>query len=291
MSTDASGKATTKNINNTGEKQTVYFTDGDIKITEKVHIESISDEELFDFENIKELKNTAETSHSSYPSTQKGNTLLPKRERHTKSTTKNIYNIFNNQSNQSNVSIDDRETTPKNGLMDRTEYKKCVENAYEEYNFAKIKELLDITNEEKVKSACEVEKVDIEKFNDLLLILYDAFNTSKPYLQISGEKKPKEVVIAKLSKLSATEIAYALRKYGEQTTKIKNPTAYLLTLLYKAKEQRKFEIENQTNHEERKNKPTKSCTPKKKNQFQQFPQREYTSQQFRDLERKLLKQE
>ena len=42
---------------------------------------------------------------------------------------------------------------------------------------------------------------------------------------------------------------YAIDKYQEQTDRIKNPTAYMLTLLYNAKEQSNLDITNQVQHD------------------------------------------
>ena len=57
------------------------------------------------------------------------------------------------------------------------------------------------------------------------------------------------VVIGKLMKLDYSEIMYCIEKYSEQTERIKNPTAYMLTLLYNAKEQMNLDISNQVQHD------------------------------------------
>lgn len=57
------------------------------------------------------------------------------------------------------------------------------------------------------------------------------------------------VVISKLMKLDYSEIMYAIDKFAEQTERIKNPTAYMLTLLYNAKEQMNLDITNQVQHD------------------------------------------
>lgn len=57
------------------------------------------------------------------------------------------------------------------------------------------------------------------------------------------------VVISKLMKLDYSEIMYAIDKFAEQTERIKNPTAYMLTLLYNAKEQINLDITNQVQHD------------------------------------------
>jgi hypothetical protein len=42
---------------------------------------------------------------------------------------------------------------------------------------------------------------------------------------------------------------YAIEKYQEQTERIKNPTSYMLTLLYNSKEQMNLDITNQVSHD------------------------------------------
>ena len=80
-------------------------------------------------------------------------------------------------------------------------------------------------------------------------ILHTALNTTKETIRVGGEDKPTMVVIGKLMKLGYSEIMYCIEKYSEQTERIKNPTAYMLTLLYNAKEQMNLDITNQVQHD------------------------------------------
>lgn len=80
-------------------------------------------------------------------------------------------------------------------------------------------------------------------------ILHTALNTTKETIRVSGEDKPTMIVIGKLMKLDYSEIMYCIEKYSEQTERIKNPTAYMLTLLYNAKEQMNLDITNQVQHD------------------------------------------
>ena len=80
-------------------------------------------------------------------------------------------------------------------------------------------------------------------------ILHTSLNTTKATIRIGGEDKPAMVVIGKLMKLDYSDIMYAIEKYQEQTDRIKNPTAYMLTLLYNAKEQSNLDITNQVQHD------------------------------------------
>ena len=80
-------------------------------------------------------------------------------------------------------------------------------------------------------------------------ILHTALNTTKETIRVGGEDMPTKVVIDKLKKLDYSEIMYCIEKYNEQTERIKNPTAYMLTLLYNAKEQMNLDISNQVQHD------------------------------------------
>lgn len=80
-------------------------------------------------------------------------------------------------------------------------------------------------------------------------ILHTTLNTSKPVIRVGGEDKPSMVVIGTLMKLSSSGILYAIEKYKEQTERIKNPTGYMLTLLYNAETQMNLDISNQVRHD------------------------------------------
>ena len=79
----------------------------------------------------------------------------------------------------------------------------------------------------------------------VISVLYDALNTTKSSIRVDGEDKPTMVVIGKLMKLDMENIKYAIGKYHEQTERIKNVNAYLLTILYHAKEQSYLDLMNQ----------------------------------------------
>lgn len=75
-------------------------------------------------------------------------------------------------------------------------------------------------------------------------ILYEALNATKPNIRINGEDKPQSVVAGKLMKLTHYDIEYAISKFHSQTVEIKNTRAYLLTILYHAREQSYLELMN-----------------------------------------------
>ena len=88
-----------------------------------------------------------------------------------------------------------------------------------------------------------------EDLDSVLDIIYDALNTTKDTIRINGEEKPAAVVRSKLLKLDATDIEYAIEKFRSVTDRIKNPTAYMLTILYGAKEQRNLDVTNDVSHD------------------------------------------
>ena len=79
-------------------------------------------------------------------------------------------------------------------------------------------------------------------------ILYETLNTTKQTIRIGGEDKPKMVVIGKLMKLQPDDLIYSIDKYHEQTERIKNVKAYLLTILFNSLEQNYLDLMNLGHH-------------------------------------------
>ncbi len=88
-----------------------------------------------------------------------------------------------------------------------------------------------------------------EHIDSVMDILHTTLNTGKKTIRISGTDKPTMVVIGKLMKLNNESIMYAIKKFKEQTERIKNPTSYMLTILYMAPEQFQLDITNQVQHD------------------------------------------
>ncbi len=88
-----------------------------------------------------------------------------------------------------------------------------------------------------------------EHIDSVMDILHTTLNTGKKTIRIAGTNKPAMVVIGKLMKLNNESIMYAIKKFKEQTERIKNPTSYMLTILYMAPEQYKLDITNQVQHD------------------------------------------
>ena len=87
---------------------------------------------------------------------------------------------------------------------------------------------------------------DIDSVMD---ILHSVLNTTKPTIKVAGEDKPAMAVIGKLMKLTYEEIGYSIEKFNSVTDRIKSPKAYMLTILYGAKEQMHLDISNQVRHD------------------------------------------
>ena len=108
---------------------------------------------------------------------------------------------------------------------------------------------------EEIKSIYEYDYLIVNRpehnqiIDSVINVLYNALNTTKPTIRVNGENKPSMVVVGRLMKLDTFNIEYVVEKYQEQTERIKNPEAYILTLLYKAKEQYELDITNQVKHD------------------------------------------
>lgn len=79
--------------------------------------------------------------------------------------------------------------------------------------------------------------------------LHNAVNTTKSTIRVNGEEKPKAIVISVLLKLNYFDFLYAVQKYKQNTTKVNNHSAYIITLLYNAKAQHEADIANQVQHD------------------------------------------
>lgn len=127
------------------------------------------------------------------------------------------------------------------GINTTLNYTKSQE--LERYSIEEIKEIYDYSV--MVNDHPELQ----DHIDSVMEILHTTLNSTKKSIRIGGESKPTLAVIGKLMKLGYSEIIYCIRKYIEQTGRIKNPTAYMLTLLYGAKEQMNLDLTNQVQHD------------------------------------------
>lgn len=129
-----------------------------------------------------------------------------------------------------------------NQLNNNTEIEK-KQAAEERYSLENIRQLL-----------CYDDMLIQEPYNQdlidtFLFYLHDAVNSKKVTIRVNGEDKPRETVVSVLLKLDCFDFLYAVHKYQENTTKIENQKAYILTLLYNAKAQNKADVTNQVQHD------------------------------------------
>lgn len=161
-----------------------------------------------------------------------------------------------------------------------------VENQdLERYTITQIKQLFDYD------AMFQKQPDQQQDIDTVMSILHTAMNTAKSTIRIAGQDKPTMVVIGKLMKLDKNSILYAIEKYQEKTEKIKNPTAYMLTILYNAPEQYHLDMKNKISNETAK----VDCGPEDKNNsdkdqnnkssFHNFKQRTYD---YDALEQELL---
>lgn len=113
----------------------------------------------------------------------------------------------------------------------------------QEYPMQSIKELYEYD------VLVQRQEYGTDDLDSVMDIIYDALNTTKDTIRINGEEKPAAVVRSKLLKLDATDIEYAIAKFRSVTDRIKNPKAYMLTILYGAKEQRSLDVTNDVSHD------------------------------------------
>lgn len=75
---------------------------------------------------------------------------------------------------------------------------------------------------------------DDELLDEIMDLLVDTVTSRKPTIRIGGEDLSTEVVRSRLLKLDASHIEYVLDSMLQNTTKVRNIRAYLLTSLYNA---------------------------------------------------------
>lgn len=142
----------------------------------------------------------------------------------------------NNNNNNINKNIDN------NNQSFNQEKKGEKEGKKEKYTLEEIKEHYDY-------NILINDYLDIKKDIDSIMnILYDVLNSSNKTIKVMGEQKSVMVVQSKLLKLNYEHILYSIKKFDSVTQKIKNPSAYMLSILYQAEEQMNLDFKNQINY-------------------------------------------
>lgn len=119
---------------------------------------------------------------------------------------------------------------------------------YNEDNPKKQVELYSMENLKSLYGFSALGDYNSEDVDAVFNILYDVLNTTKDTVRVGGEDKSASVVKGKLLKLDYDDIAYVIDRYNEQSDRIKNPQAYILTQLYRAKEQNHLDMMNMGHH-------------------------------------------
>ena len=71
-----------------------------------------------------------------------------------------------------------------------------------------------------------------DEITEIFNLISDTVNSDKPYITIAKENKPIEIIRNIFFKLDSRHIKYVIDSLSKNTTKIKNPKAYLLTTIY-----------------------------------------------------------
>ena len=147
----------------------------------------------------------------------------------------NNNDTFNHSICQSDSNTDSENVQYQNKCSSTS--KGSIEEVYTLENLKAYFEYRTIQADEETKAAI---------FN----IIHNVLNTSREKVKVCGELRPAAVVKSRIMKLSGQDIQYVIEKYieyGRTGRKIKNPEAFILTQLFKAKEQAELETQNDLN--------------------------------------------
>lgn len=143
-----------------------------------------------------------------------------------------------NKSIQENTSSQSDTTTECEKRQECSHTSKCsIEEVYALENLKDYFEYRSIQADEATKEAI---------FN----IIHNVLTSSKAKVKICGELRPAAMVKSRIMKLSGQDIQFVIEKYieyGRKGRKIENPEAFILSQLYKAKEQAELETQNDLN--------------------------------------------
>ncbi|MCD7820544.1 MAG: replication initiator protein A [Lachnospiraceae bacterium] len=90
---------------------------------------------------------------------------------------------------------------------------------------------------------------DREALDGILSLLVDTCCSNRPFIKISGDEKPAEVVKSRFMKLKGEHIRYVLQCLQENTTRIRNVRQYLLATLYNAPDTISTYYQSWVNHD------------------------------------------
>lgn len=176
--------------------------------------------------------------------------VLSIKHRHTKKgDTSNLYTIYDyaemwrteNKEEKPQKKNSPQKVTEESPELNENNTPENMNCQAEKYTLEEIKEYYDY--DILINDYSDMKK-DIDS---VMSILYDALNSSNKMMKIMGEQKPAIVVQSKLLRLKYEHILYGIKKFESVTQKIKNPTVYMLSILYQAEEQMNLDFKNQIN--------------------------------------------
>lgn len=81
---------------------------------------------------------------------------------------------------------------------------------------------------------CQTQGIYQEDLDEIVELMVDTVCSKKPFIRVSGDDKPAEVVKSRLLKLNSEHIQFVLGCMSDNTTKVRNIRQYLLAALYNA---------------------------------------------------------
>ena len=87
---------------------------------------------------------------------------------------------------------------------------------------------------ENIEYDCLVDQYGHERMDEAVELILETVLSKRPYIRIAGDEYPREVVKSRLLKVTSSHLQYVFDCIDNNTTKVYNIKAYLLTALYNA---------------------------------------------------------
>ena len=135
--------------------------------------------------------------------------------------------------------------TDQSTNIDAFTYQISTDNSTMEQNKRQESYPLDFLKKQYDYDLMEKEHPEQIRLIDYIIqIIYDALNSSCDTIRVQKTDRPKQIVANQFLKLTHEEILYVIEKYNQQSERIQNQKAYLLTQLYEATGQYAADINN-----------------------------------------------
>ena len=140
--------------------------------------------------------------------------------------------------------------TDQSTNIDAFTYQISTDNSTMEQNKRQESYPLDFLKKQYDYDLMEKEHPEQIRLIDYIIqIIYDALNSSCDTIRVQKTDRPKQIVANQFLKLTHEEILYVIEKYNQQSERIQNQKAYLLTQLYEATGQYAADINNQVQYD------------------------------------------